>query len=267
MFAFAGHHLEAHGRDCRDHSHVEFALQTFLHNLHVQHSQKTTAETKAQSRRRFGFPNEGRVVELEFFHGIAEFLELVGFHGVNTRKHHRFYLRKALNSHFGGVSYGGYGITHFHLFSHFDTRNQVAYVATLDHVFGFLCQAKGANFVGIILFAGVHKLHPVALTDSAILDPENNFDTPVGVEVRVENEGLQGTIGFAFWGWNTFYNSRQNFGNTDAFFARSRDNIGAFATQQVHHLVFDLFGHGTRQVNFIENGNDNEVVIEGQIQI
>ena len=61
--------LELHRRYRRDDSHVKFTLQSLLHNFHMQHSQKPATETKTQGRRGLRLPNQGGVVELQFFHG------------------------------------------------------------------------------------------------------------------------------------------------------------------------------------------------------
>ena len=48
-FAFGGvgdvHNVGNRG----NHVHVEFSVQTFLYNFHVEHSEESTAETKSKS--------------------------------------------------------------------------------------------------------------------------------------------------------------------------------------------------------------------------
>ena len=49
--------LKLYRRYCGDNCHVKLTLQSFLHNLHVQHAQKPATESKAQGSGSFRLPN------------------------------------------------------------------------------------------------------------------------------------------------------------------------------------------------------------------
>ena len=53
-------------RYCRDHIHIEFTVQAFLDNLHMQQSQESATETKTQSGRTFRLECQGSIIQLQF---------------------------------------------------------------------------------------------------------------------------------------------------------------------------------------------------------
>ena len=94
----AGHEgLELHRRYCRDNCHVKLTFQALLHNFHVQHAQKSTAEAEAQCRGCFLLPNKGGIVELQLFHGSTQLLKFGGVYRINTRKNHGLHVFKAFD--------------------------------------------------------------------------------------------------------------------------------------------------------------------------
>ena len=75
-------------RDGRDDVHVEFAVEAFLDDLHVQQSEKSAAEAEAQRQRTFGLERERGIVELQFFERSPQVFVLVGFDGIDAREDH-----------------------------------------------------------------------------------------------------------------------------------------------------------------------------------
>ena len=67
LLAIGQAHLILHIGYRGDNIHVEFPLQAFLHNLHVQQAQETAAEPEAQCQRALGLEGERGIVELELF--------------------------------------------------------------------------------------------------------------------------------------------------------------------------------------------------------
>ncbi len=65
-------HLVDHGRRGGDQIEIVLALQAFLHDLHVQHAEKTAAETETQRLRGLRLVVQGRIVQLQLLQRIAE---------------------------------------------------------------------------------------------------------------------------------------------------------------------------------------------------
>jgi len=70
--AVALHHLVDHAGRGGDQVLVELALQTLLHDLHVQQAQEAAAEAKAQRLRHLGLVVQRGVIELELFQRVAQ---------------------------------------------------------------------------------------------------------------------------------------------------------------------------------------------------
>ena len=119
----------------------------------MKHAQKTAAETKAQGRRRFGFKNQGSIVQLKLFHGIPKFLIIFGFDGIDSRKHHGLDFFKAFDSFNAGAFHARDGVTDLNLACLFDTGNNIAHVPRLDGFTGLGLEFENANFVGQVFFA------------------------------------------------------------------------------------------------------------------
>src|SRR5690606_3672266 len=104
---------ELYGRDRGDHRHPKLALQPFLDDLHVEHTEEPATKSKAQCGRRFWFPHQRGVVELKFFHGGPELFEFRSFYGVYSGEHHRLYVLETFDGLAGAVDVGD-GIPHLH---------------------------------------------------------------------------------------------------------------------------------------------------------
>ena len=57
-------HVRHVGNSC-NHVHIELTIKAFLHNLHVQESEKATTETEAKRYRRLGRERERSVIKLQ----------------------------------------------------------------------------------------------------------------------------------------------------------------------------------------------------------
>jgi hypothetical protein len=93
--AVAHFHFIHHGRRGGDQVHVEFALQTLLHDFHVQQAQEAAAEAEAQRLRHFRLVHQRGVVELQLFQRVAQRVVLVGFDREQAGKHLRLHFLEA----------------------------------------------------------------------------------------------------------------------------------------------------------------------------
>ena len=59
----------------------------------------------------------------------------------------------------------------------------------------------------------------------------------------------------------------QHLVHTQAGLATGGHDLLALAAQQVHDLVLHLFGVGRGQVHFVEDGDDLQVMLQGQVQV
>src|SRR5206468_1699720 len=72
-----------------DQIEIEFALQTLLHNLHVQQSEKTATKAEAQSRRRFRLVKERSIIESQLIERVAQVFVTIGIDRKEAGEYHR----------------------------------------------------------------------------------------------------------------------------------------------------------------------------------
>ena len=259
--------IVTHVRHRGDHIHVELAIETLLHDFHVQQSEETAAETEAQGHRRFGLEGERGVVELELFERSAEQFEVFRFDGVDTGENHRLHLFEARNGLGAGAFHRSDCVAHLDFGGRFDTAHDVAHVAAAQGLSRREIHLQHAHFVGLILAFGVHEEHVLAALDRTVYDFEVGDDAAIGIEHRVEDQSLERRVGIAFGSGNAFHNSAEDVVNPLARLTRSADDLFAFATDEFDDFVFHLLGHGVRHVALVEHGNDFEVVLDGHVEV
>src|SRR2546429_4403825 len=67
----------------------ELALQSLLHDFHVQQPKEAAAEAEAERDGVLRLVEKRRVVQLQFSERVAQRLIVVGKHGKQSREHHR----------------------------------------------------------------------------------------------------------------------------------------------------------------------------------
>ena len=90
------HHFVGRGGDAVLHAgrggdqvDIEFALQAFLHDFHVQQAEKSAAKTEAERDGVFRLVEESGVVELQFSERVAQHFVIAGVHREKSGEDHR----------------------------------------------------------------------------------------------------------------------------------------------------------------------------------
>ena len=125
--------------------HVEFAEETFLHDLHMEQPQEAAAEAEAQGQRTLGLKDERRVVELEFLERGAQVFVLVGRHREHAGIKHGLHIFKAGDGFAARVGHVRDGITHLYLNGRLDAVRPKDIVPTRE-VFGKIQVPREALF-------------------------------------------------------------------------------------------------------------------------
>ena len=84
----------------------------------------------------------------------------------------------------------GDGIAHLNLGRRLDATDNISHIATSQFSTWHHVHLQNADFIGIILLAGVDECHIVALADAAVDNLEISNDATEGIEDRVEDESL-----------------------------------------------------------------------------
>ena len=250
-----------------DDVHVEFAVEALLDDFHVEQAEEAAAETESEGEGAFRVERERGVVELELLQRGAQVFVLVGLHGIDAREDHRFHILETGYRFGAGVFYVGYRIAHLHLAGVLDARYDVAHVTRPDFLPGGEFQFQNADFIGVVFVTRVDELHRIARAERPVEDAEVGDDAAEGVEYRIENKRLQGSLLVAFRGGNALHDGFEYFVHPLARAARCGDDFLVAAPQQVGYLVLDLFDHGSLHVYLVDDGDDFEVVSESEIEI
>ena len=111
-----------------DDVHIELAVQTLLHNLHVEQAEEAATEAEAQGQRRFGLESQRSVVQLKLLQRRTQVFEVFRLDGIDTGKHHRLHFLEARNGLVARTGNVRDSITHLHLFRSLDAGNDVTHI-------------------------------------------------------------------------------------------------------------------------------------------
>ena len=258
---------KAHVGHRGDHGLVEFPLQSFLDDLHVEHTEKAATKTKTQRLGSFQFEGQGSIVQLQFVHAVAQLFKLICIHREDSREHHRFHFLKTPD-HFGMWVVGqGDGIPHFYFLRVFYTGDNISYIARLHfRAFGHL-HFQDTHFIGFVFLARAYKFYFVAFFDRAIQDTVVDDDATKTIEHAVEDQRLQGCIGISFGGWYAGYDRVEYFVHTQAGTTAGMQDLLALAADQVDDLVFHFFDHGAIHIDLVDHRDDLQVVVDGEVEV
>ena len=204
---------------------------------------------------------------MQLFERGAQQFEILGLDGVDTRKDHGFHLFEPRNGFGTGAFHRGDGVAHLHFRCRFDAAHDVAHVAATQALARREIHFQHPHFVGLILAFRIDKEHVLATLDRTVHDFEIRDDAAIGVEHRVEDQGLQRRFGIAHRRGDAFHHRPEDIVDALARFARCPNDLFAFATDELDDLVFDLLRHGVGHVALVEHGNDFEVVLDRHVEI
>ena len=133
-FAVGRRHAVTHAGRGRDQIEIEFALQTFLNDFHVEQSEKAAAKTEAERGRAFRLVEKRSVVQAQFVHRVAQVFVLRRIDRVKSGENHRFDFLKT-GKRLGDGSRGfGYRVADLHVGDGFDRSGQKADFADAEIV-------------------------------------------------------------------------------------------------------------------------------------
>ena len=251
----------------RNHVHVELAVEPFLHDFHVQQTEKTAAEAEAERHARFRLERERSVVQLELLQRCAKVFVVRGVDGIHAGKHHRLHLLKALNGLLAGSADVSNRVAHLHLLRILDAADDIAYLARAQFLTRNHLHFQHAHLVGVVLHTRVEEFHLVALANHAVFYLEIGDDATERVEDGVENQCLQRRIGVARGRRDALHHCLQNRLDALTRLSAGAKNLLALASQQFHDFVLHLVGHGRGHVDFVDDGDDFEVVLDGHVEV
>ncbi len=115
--------------------------------------------------------------------------------------------------------------------------------------------------------AGGHHADPVAWLDPAVHHPHIGDHPAVDVVDRVEDQRPGRRLWLALRRWDGLDHPVQQFRHPGAGLTRDPQAVGGVAADQMRQLLGVLVRLGRRQVDLVEHGDDDQVVLHRQVEI
>ena len=113
---------------------IVFPFQPLLDDLHVQQTQKATAEAEAQGDGAFQLVGKGSVVQLQFFQSFPQILIFSAVRRVHAGVDHGLHLPVTGQGLGTGIIHGGDGVAHLGVCHGFDGGGDVANLAGTQRI-------------------------------------------------------------------------------------------------------------------------------------
>ena len=247
---------------------IVFPLQALLDDFHVQKPQKAAAEAEAQGNGAFQLIAHGGVVEFQLFQGVPQVLVLGAVGGIDSGEYHGLNRTVAGQRLRGGMFYGGNGVAHPGVGYGFDGGGDVAHLTGAQRGLGIQAVGThGTHFHHLVNGSGGHHSDIHAGSHHALFDAGVDNDAPVGVVLAVENQGLERRVPVAFGGGHVPDNHFQNGMDVDAVFGGNFRGVLGGDADDVLHLGLDLGRSGRGQVNFVDDRQDFQPGVNGEIGV
>ncbi len=210
---------------------------------------------------------QGRVVELKFLQRRAKVFVVISGDRVDGRENHLLRLFEARQSHRAGIILAGDGVARLGIGECFHAGNQIADLSGGQAVALRAGEEILADLLHFVLRIVVHEDNGVAGPHRAVDNAHGNDRAPVGIIVRVKDQGLQRRVRVAFRRWQMLDNRLQYFLHAEAGLGRAF----LHCLQAQAKVMADFFGHllrlGSRQINLVDHRNDLQIVLHCQIEV
>ena len=265
-FAGGGGDAIAHAGRGGDEVDAKFALEAFLHDLHVQQAEEAAAKAEAERDGIFRLVEKCGVVQLQFAQGVAQIFVVAGLHGKQAGENHGLDGFKSGQRGRGARGVGD-GVAHARVGHALDVGDDEADVAGCEFVEHDRLgreRAEGLDFIDLLVGAQADFL---AHGQASLHYAHQNDRSAVGIEPGIENQGLQRRIGRAARRRNAVDGGLQHLFDAEAALGADEQRVGGGNGQDVFNLRFHFVGLRGRQVDLVDHRNDGEIVFCGQERI
>ena len=245
---------------------AEFAFEALLSDFHVEKAKKSAAKTEAEGDGVFRFVEKRGVVQLKFAESVAKNLVVAGVHGIEAGEDHGLDGFEAGKWRGGTVGFDK-RVSDARIGDAFDVGDDEADVAG-----GEFFERNGLGREDTKVFDFVDLIHSAETNfhtrdDVPFHDANENYGAAIGIEPRIENQGAQRRVGRAFGRRNSRDNGFKNVRDADAAFCADEQRIGSGDGKDVFDLFLYAVRFGSGKVNFIDDGNDGEIVARSEERV
>src|SRR5690606_37920184 len=114
---------------------------------------------------------------------------------------------------------------------------------------------------------GIDEFDSLAFSDCTIEYAEVNFNPPKRIEYRVKDHSLERRLWIAFRWLDSLDHGIEYLLDAYAFLRARAYNFLRLTADEVYDLFGHFIGHGMRQVDLVQYGDDLQIVVQGEVEI
>ena len=145
-----------------------------------------------------------------------------------------------------------------------EARNEIADLADLELIDRRLGRTTHTHFLDLALVLRRHEANLLTGLDGTVDDADERDDTTVGIEVRIEDEGLERCVGVALRRRDALDDGLEQVMHADTRLARGEYRLVGGNRETLLDLGTRALGVGGGQVDLVDDGNDLEVGVHGE---
>ncbi len=265
-FAIGGGDAVLHAGRGGDQVDIEFALQPLLRDFHVQQAEKSAAEAEAQRDGIFRLVEKRGVVQLQLAERVAQHFVIAGVHRKKAGEDH------GLDGFEAGKRLGGAAglddrIAHARVGHTLDIGDDEAHIAGREFLEDDGLGREHAEIFDFVDFVARRKANFHVGSDAAFHHAHQHHRSAIGIEPGIENQRAQRRVGRAFRRRNAFHDGFEDIFHAQAAFGADQQRVVRRNREDVFDLLFRVIGLRGGQVDFIDHGNDGEIVARGEERI
>ena len=210
---------------------------------------------------------QGSIVEFQFLKGAGQIFVLVGGDGVERRKHDLLHFLEPGQRGRAWAVLVGDGVARAGIGDGLNAGNDVTDLARGQLRLRFTTQAKDAQFLDAIFCPIGHKYDLVTGLDRSIDDPNRDNCTAVRIIISVKDKRFKRFGRISLGRRQQSHHSIEQFLHTLPGFSGTHLDGCTIQTEIFFDLSRHPFRFSCRQVDFVDDRNDLQIVFHGQIQV
>ena len=250
-----------------DEFQIVFPLEPFLHHIHVKQAKEAAPEAEAESKRRLRHKFESRVVQAELFERFFQLVVILRLHRIETAEDHGQRLAVARQRLFRAAFGRGDGVPHFTVVHVFDARRHITH-GTAGQLLILLRERREiAHFGNSVYFARGHHADIHAGADGAVLHAHIGDGPLVRIEDAVEDQAAERFLRIIFRRGDALHDGFEHLVHVLPRLRADFNGVGHVEADDVLHFFFHALRVGGRQIDFIDDRDDLQIVVEGEIDV
>ena len=162
---------------------------------------------------------------------------------------------------------GGDGVAHLGLADVLRSGDHIADLSCAKRLGGHHVGADHADFDGVMRHADTHHVQFLARFQFTVDHTNVSDDATIGVVYGVENERAGRRVRVARRRGHFGDDTVEQFGDAFSGFAGDAQHVGRVTTNQAGDFLGMLVGFGAGQVDFVEHGDNGQIMVDGHIQV